>query len=110
MGIWMIDFFSREFILVLAPLSLIAIGLVVETKYTGRVTLFANAMALVSFFATLSSVPTWAIWYTNIMTILGFIGFVSYAVKQPLFEMYYHIGKIGSSIIAGLVILTFALL
>ena len=108
MRIWLLNILPEQLILLLAPLSLIAIGIAVETKYTGRVTLFANAIALVAFFSSFETLPGWALWYTNLMTLLGIVGFVSYAIKQPLFEMYYHVGKIGSSVVTGIVIVGFS--
>jgi hypothetical protein len=108
-GIWLVDLLPLKIILLLAPLALIGIGIAVEKNYTGRITLFANAIALITFFASFSIIPLWIVWYANIMTILGIIGFFSYIFKESLFETYYQIGRIGSSAVTGIIILIFAL-
>ena len=105
MNIWLVQILPREILILLAPLSLIVIGFLVEKYYTGRITLFANAMALVSFFSGYSNIPFLIILYINLATILGIVGLISYAVKHPLFEAYYHVGKLVSSAVAGIVLL-----
>jgi len=105
MEIWAFQFLPKELILLLGPISLIVIGFLVEKYYTGRITLFANAMALISFFWSIQNVPFLVILYINIATILGIVGLISYAVKHPLFEAYYHFGKFFSSAITGIVLL-----
>ena len=50
MNIWLVDFIPENFILLLGPISLMVIGYLVEKYYTGRITLFANAIALVTYF------------------------------------------------------------
>ena len=105
MKIWLIQFLPKEVILLAGPVSLIIIGFLVEKYYTGRITLFANAIALVSFFWPIQNIPFLTILYINIATILGIVGLISYALRHPLFEAYYHIGKYFSSAITGLVLL-----
>jgi len=105
MQIWLVQWLPKGLLLLLAPISLIIIGFLVEKYYTGRITLFANAMALVSFFSAFQNIPNLVILYINFATILGIIGLISYAIKHPLLEAYYHIGKIASSIVTGIVIL-----
>ncbi|MFT4309096.1 MAG: hypothetical protein ACMXYL_01255 [Candidatus Woesearchaeota archaeon] len=105
MNIWLLDLLPYSFFHLLAPLSLILIGYLVEKHYTGRVTMFANAIALVTFFGIYEIVPPIIILYTNIVTLLGVVGIISYTFKFKLFESYYTAGKIASSIITGLVII-----
>ena len=104
MEIWLVQFVPKSIFLLLAPLSLMVIGFLAEKYYTGRITLFANAMALVSFFGFFQNIPVPVIIYINFTTILGIIGLISYAVKYPLIEGYYHIGKLASSVITGIVL------
>lgn len=105
MNIWIIQLLPKELIILLGPTSLMIIGFLVEKHYTGRITMFANAIALVSFFAQVTTIPLLIILYINIATILGIIGLASYSVKFPLFEAYYHFGKFFSSAITGIVLL-----
>jgi hypothetical protein len=105
MQIWLVNWLPKEIFLLLAPISLMVIGFLVEKYYTGRITLFANAMALVSFFGVFTNIPTVVVIYINLATVLGIIGLISYAVKHPLIEAYYHVGKLVSSVITGVVLL-----
>lgn len=105
MEIWLINWIPKGFILILGPLSLISIGYLVEKYYTGRITLFANAVALVTYFYQFSPLPAWLVLYINAVTILGLMGFVSYAVRFPLFELYYQTGRLASSFITGMILL-----
>jgi hypothetical protein len=73
MEIWLVQWLPKSLLLLLAPVSLIIIGFLVEKYYTGRITLFANAMALVSFFSAFQNIPTIVILYINFATILGVI-------------------------------------
>ncbi len=104
--IWLIDLLPASMVSLLGPISLIIVGLLVEKYYTGRITLFTNAIALVLFFQNVTTIPIWIIWYINIATVLGVLGLISYAFKFPLIEQYYHIGTIFSSAITGLILLT----
>ncbi len=104
-GIWLVQILPKEFILLLAPISLMVIGFLVEKYYTGRITMFANAMALVSFFAFFENIPFLVVLYINIATVLGIVGLISYVLKHPLLEAYYHVGRIVSSVITAMVIL-----
>lgn len=104
--------YSNDLISLLGPLSLIAIGLLVEKQYTGRISLFANAIALISFFGPLSitkSIPFGILLYINILTILGIIGIFSYSFKIRLVEVYYKIGTLFGAIITGIILLYGAL-
>ncbi|MBT4824283.1 hypothetical protein HN695_02335 [Candidatus Woesearchaeota archaeon] len=108
MDIWLLKLLSPSILRILAPLALILIGFLVEKHYTGRITMFANAIALVTFFMMFDQIPKWAIIYTNLVTALGVVGILSYALKWRLFEAYYTFGKLASSVVTGLIILTFS--
>lgn len=105
MNIWLVQYVPENLLLLLGPISLMVIGYLVEKYYTGRITLFANAVALVTYFYRFQNLPFLVVLYINIATILGVVGLISYAIKYPLFEAYYHIGKYFSSAITGIVLL-----
>lgn len=67
--------------------------------------MFANAIALVSFFSIFQSIPFLVVLYINIATVLGFIGLASYVIKFKMVESFYHIGRIVSSVVtAGVIV------
>ena len=103
--IWVLYFIPTKFMSLLGSASLILVGILAEKYYTGRLTLFANAIALITFFGSLPQIPIWIEWYTNIITILGIIGLLSYGFKKSISTEFYTIAKIGGSIITGLVLL-----
>jgi len=105
MNIWLVEWIPESLLLLLGPVSLMVIGYLVEKYYTGKITLFANAIALVTYFYRFQNLPFLLVLYINMATILGIVGLISYTVKHPLFETYYHIGKYFSSGITGLVLL-----
>jgi len=103
-NIWISQLLPLELIEILPAITLIIIGLIVEKKYIGRVAIFANAIALSTFFYKIQNLPTWTIWYINILTIFGLIAIFSYAFKIKLPQEYYWIAGIFSSVISGILL------
>lgn len=105
MNIWISQIFPVELIRILPAITLIIVGLIVEKKYVGRISLLTNAVALSTFFAFIENIPTWTIWYINILTIFGIIAIISYAFKIKLSKEFYFIAGIFSSLISGILLL-----
>lgn len=105
MGIWLLNLLGSKIITVLPAVALIFVGFLAEKHYTGRLTLFANAIALVSFFYSFAILPTWLIFYINALTIVGCLSLVSYIFKFPLPKEFYSMAGIFSSIVSGIILL-----
>lgn len=105
MSILVAQIFPVQFMEVLPALTLILIGLIVEKRYVGRIAIFANAIALSTFFYKIPSLPLWTIWYINILTIFGIIALISYATKTKLPKEFYFMAGVFSSIISGILII-----
>ena len=88
----------------LGALSLVAVGLLVEKHYVGRITTFANTIAI-NIHAAYTTSPWWLVWYANIGLIVGMIALASYASRESLPGWFYAIGFIYSSAVVGLLIL-----
>jgi hypothetical protein len=104
-----IDILPKTLLPLIAPASLILIGVLVEKQYVGRMSIFANSIALISFFGNFEYLPDWLSAYITCATIWGVIGLVSYMKKEDISlpEAYYVIGYIFSSIPVGLILLAF---
>ncbi|MFC1697106.1 hypothetical protein ACFL1H_02135 [Nanoarchaeota archaeon] len=105
MAIWLVQILPKQIILLLGPISLILVGYIAEKYYIGRITLFANAMALITFFAFIEIIPWIIVLYINVATIIGIIGLASYAFKYKLAQEFYTFGTIFSSVITGGILL-----
>ncbi|MFA5259017.1 MAG: hypothetical protein WC402_02990 [Candidatus Pacearchaeota archaeon] len=103
-NIWISQLLPIELIEILPALTLIIIGLIVEKKYVGRVAIFANAIALSTFFYKIQNLPLWTIWYINILTIFGLIAIFSYAFKIKLPQEYYWLAGVFSSVVSGILL------
>ncbi|MFA6888037.1 MAG: hypothetical protein WC254_00915, partial [Candidatus Woesearchaeota archaeon] len=81
---WIATLFPVGLLQILPAITLIAIGWIVEVKYTSRITLFANAIALSTYFYQFQNLKVWIIYYINFVTILGIIAIISYILKEKL--------------------------
>ncbi len=98
-----------EYVLLLPTFSLIAVGYLVETHYVGRISVFSNAIALGTYFYNYENLPFLLSAYINILTVAGLIAVFSYASKKSLPDDFYRLSKIFSSIISGIIILSYAI-
>jgi hypothetical protein len=105
MSIWIGELLPLRLIQVIPAITLIAIGLIVERKYVGRIAIFTNAIALSTFFAQIDNVPSGIIWYVNILTIFGAIAIISYSFKLKLPKEFYFMAGIFSSVISGILLI-----
>lgn len=103
--IWVSQFLTIELIKVLPAITLILVGLLVERKYVGRISLLTNAVALSTFFSAIQNLPSWIIYYINILTVFGFIALISYCFKIKLSKHFYWMAAIFSSAISGILLL-----
>jgi len=105
MKILLAYFLPDNVIPLIGPFSLLLVGHFVEKHYTGRMALFLNFVALITYFYNLHPLPLWLVIYIDIMTIIGIVAFFSYIFRISLPKEFYIIASIGSSFITGLVLL-----
>lgn len=104
-----ITFVPDIYLKMLPALSLVAIGWMVEKQVVGRVTTFANGLAINLHVLLLTSPPMWFIWYANIGFIMGIIGIFAYGSRTSLSgtlgKIYYTLSWAYCSIFVGFLIL-----
>lgn len=105
---WFTDFISISLVNLITPISLVIIGHLVEKVYVGRITIFANTIALNLFFHSVNVTEILG-WYLNIGLIWGVIGLLAYFARKRLPNWYYKVGLIYSSIPVGAILLYFTL-
>jgi hypothetical protein len=89
----------------LGPLSLVVIGYLVEKNFVGRITTFANTLAINLHVYAIQN-PHWIlVWYANIGLIFGLLALFSYGFKEALSRHFYALNWIYSSFVVGMVIL-----
>jgi putative exporter of polyketide antibiotics len=104
---------DQEYYYLITPLSLLIVGFVIKLRaqgntYIGRLTMFSNSMALLSFYAFIPHLPLLMIWLLNISVVLGVIGIISYAkVEHRLPKQYYDVVRFFDSIYVALLILLY---
>lgn len=89
----------------LGPLSLVAVGYLVEKNFVGRIATFSNALAINLHIFTINNPHQLLVWYANIGIIMGVLALVSYGIQQSLSRYFYFISWAYSSIVVGLIIL-----
>ena len=89
----------------LGPLSLLAIGYLVEKNFVGRIATFSNTLAINLHVFTISNPHQFLVWYANIGIIIGILALVSYGIQQSLSKYFYFISWAYSSIVVGFIIL-----
>lgn len=105
MSLWLTQWLPENLVLALAPAALILAGLLAERHYVARVTLFANAVALATFFASWEQIPTWLTVYINAATLVGMVAVLSHFFQIPLVTTFYRIAMIFGSVVSGLILL-----
>ncbi|MGV8171660.1 MAG: hypothetical protein ACP5OA_03120 [Candidatus Woesearchaeota archaeon] len=88
----------------IVPISLMIIGIVIETRYIGRISMFTNALALFIFYHGKEMSSGLGI-IVNIVIVLGLIGGISRFFRFSLPQQYYTIGWIGSSAVTAILLL-----
>jgi len=103
-----------EYHYLIIPASFFIIGIAIKYRlkegegYVGRLSMFSNSMALLSFYAPISKVPIGMILIIDFAIILGIIGIFSYAFNKKLsHENYYKYTRWFDSIVIGLLILIY---
>jgi hypothetical protein len=97
---------TNFFLLNLSSLMLIIVGLASEKHFIGRLTTFANSMALDVFFVGYGFTPWWIVLYIGFGTLLGFLGLLAYVSDESLGDWYYNMTLVlYSSFTAGIVML-----
>jgi len=89
----------------LPALSLVIIGYLVEKQFVGRISTFANTLAINLYAILLVNPATWFVWYANIGFLMGIVGLVAYGGGTSLSQIYYKISWAYCSIVVGLLIL-----
>ena len=105
MVFWFQAIVPPKLINLITPLTLMIVGIYVEKHFIGRMTTFANVLALNIFFYSFQTIPTWLIWYLNIGIIFAVFGFTTYVMKESLPQAYYTLSIPYCSIVSGLVLL-----
>ncbi|WMW25850.1 hypothetical protein RE474_03795 [Methanolobus sediminis] len=105
MEIILTSFLPNQALDILPSISLIFVGVIVETHYVSRIAIFANAVALTSFYYTFTALPLWLVLYVNALTVAGILSILSYMSKKSLPTEFYQISGLFSSVISGLVLL-----
>jgi hypothetical protein len=105
MDIWIANFLPVKVLDILPAVTLILVGLIVETQYVGRIAIFMNAVALTTFFYKFTGLPDWLIWYINLSTIAGIIAILSYIFDESLPSEFYTACGFFSSVISGFILL-----
>lgn len=109
MGIWIAQILPIKLLDMLPAITLIAVGLLVEKYYVGRIAILSNAVALVTYFYSVPNIPNWLTLYINILTIAGILSPASYAFRFPLPKQFYWFAGIFCSAISGILILSYGL-
>jgi hypothetical protein len=106
MDLWFPELINPKYFNIITPLILIYIGYKVEKHYTGRVAIFANTIALNIFFSTIPThLNEWLVLYLNVGLIFGVIALISYEFLISLSSIFYALGAVYSSIVAGILLL-----
>jgi len=103
-GLW-ITILPAVLIQKLGPLSLIAVGYLVEKNFVGRIATFSNSLAINLHVFTISNPHPILVWYANFGIIIGVLALASYGIQQSLPRCFYFLSWAYSSIVVGLIIL-----
>ena len=95
---------SEDFIKFLAPLLLFVVGIIIETKYVGRIAMFSNAASLYLFYHSINMPLVLGI-IVNVVITIGLVGGLSRFFKIPLFSAFYSIGWIASSVVTAILLI-----
>ena len=115
LGFPWISIIPSEYIMYLAPVSLIIAGFLIDKHYIGRIQIFTNTIALnVLFYYSESNLAYYGTlflslfeWYANIGLIMGIIAVISYTANGKRSKTYYRIAWAYNSILVGLIMVIF---
>ena len=96
--------FSETALRFITPFVLVIVGLVVEKKYTGRVSMFTNAVALYIFYHSINMSSALGI-IVNIAIVFGLVGGFARLFNIHLFTAFYKLGWVASSVVTGILLL-----
>jgi len=88
-----IQLLPKWFVTNLDVVALLAIGILVEKNFVGRMTTFSNSIAVNLLFLRLSNLHWVLDWYAGIGFLLGILGAFSYAVWQFSESRYFRGGE-----------------
>ena len=108
MALWMSGLLPG-IVRLIAPASLIIIGWIIERKFVGRISIFANTIAINIFAFYLPNPLIYFIWYCNIGLIFGIIALISRALEIRMPGLFYDFSWIYSSIAVGALMVIFTL-
>lgn len=97
------NLFSDATIRFIAPFVLMIVGIIVETRYVSRVTMFTNAAALYIFYHPID-MPSELGLIVNATIIIGLMGGVSRILNVPLVTRFYKIAWIVSSAVTAILL------
>ena len=100
-----INLFPIWIIKLLGPFSIIIAGILIERHFVGRMTIFANTLAINIFFFGTEISNTIFAWYLNIGLVVGFIGLICYIFREKLPEIYYIVGLLYHSFVVGIIMI-----
>lgn len=72
-------------------IALLIVGLASEKFFVGRLTTFANSIALDVFFIRYNFTPWYVVAYLGFGTLLGLFGLIAYLLDEKLDEAYYGV-------------------
>jgi len=102
------SFLPSGFVNLIAPLSLIYVGYLVEKNYVGRTALFANAVAINLDIYYTSNPNVLYLLYSWVGAFFGIIAILSYQERTPLPWQFYVIGmQLYSSVTTAVMTLLF---
>lgn len=97
---------GKYFIDNLDLIALLIVGLASEKFFVGRLTTFANSIALDVFFIRYSFTPWYVTAYLGFGTLLGLLGLIAYLLDEKLDDIYYVVTLfLYSSITAAIIML-----
>lgn len=107
---------AQKYFYLIVPISLLIIGFAIKKRagdkdiYVGRITMFSNSAALLSFYPFIQNPSLLVISIINISVILGVIGIISYVkVNHHLSNLhYYRFTRWFDSIYVGLFIIIYS--
>ena len=115
LGVPWISIVPSEYLIYVAPVSLVISGYLTNRHYIGRIQIFTNTIALnmlfyysetnLAYFGTLFL--SLFEWYANIGLIMGIIAVISYTSKIGRSKIYYKSAWAYNSILVGLIMIVF---
>ena len=95
----------EEYMPLVAPLSLVIIGLIAEKHFVGRLSTFSNVIALNLFFYNVGSISLLFKLYLTAGLVIGLIALIAYFLNESLKKWFYMSTWAYCSIIVGVLII-----